>query len=140
MPKPGSSDALVLPSATSMPGATESPGARAVTLAKPFVDPTQYAAVAVVHGKGKRAPAAFDVVKQRLVRGRGLIWLPDPDLIDLLTGDPLTVAALKKILKPKQDRLVTFASIQKLRVTGGLEWFMVGNLEVDEEFLKAGLN
>lgn len=137
MPTPGSPHALVLPSALSAPGSEVDSGTRAVQLLAPYHDSSTYAALAVIHGQGKRAPMAFDLAKQRLTVGRGVIWLPDPDLLDVLAGEKAQVQAWRKMLKPRADMLVTFVSTAKASVVSGLAWYEVSSLEIDRGYLAA---
>ncbi len=138
MPNPGSSHALVLPSASDAPDATVPSGQRAVELLQPFLDSTKYTAIAVVHGLGDSTPKAFDLAKQRLTRGRGLVWLTDPDLRGQFTGPNDTI--LKQLLKPVDGYVMTFFSVKNQRVTGKLKWFKLNLAEVDLKYIDAGLN
>lgn len=138
MPAPGSSHALVLPSSSTTVDEPTPPGERAVELLQPFLDPTKYTAVAVVHGLGASAPRAFDLAKQRLANGRGLIWVTDPDLVPDLTGE--NAATWKKLLKPVDGFVMTFFSVESRKVTGKLEWFRLNLAEIDERYLKTGLS
>ena len=136
MTNPGSPHALVLPGSQQVPG-QDPPGRRAVELLAPFLDATRYAAIAVVHGTGKRAPTAFDLAKQRMRKGNGVVWLPDPLLLPLLEGPD--AKDLRKLLAVRDGALVTFASVKRRDVRHELPWYRVLPLDVDEGFLVAGL-
>ena len=138
MPAPGSSHALVLSSASDTGDETTPQGERAASLLRPFLDATQYTAIAVVHGLGARAPKAFDLAKQRHTRGRGVAWVTDAALIDELSGPDEDV--LKKLFKPVPGFLMTFFSVKNRKVTGKLEWFRLNIAEIDQRYLEAGLN
>lgn len=136
MTNPGSPHAVVLPGAQQVPGQPP-PGVRAVELLEPFLDATRYASIAIVHGTGKRAPTAFDLAKQRMKKGNGVVWLPDPELLPLLAGPKAKV--LRAMLATRPNALMTFASIPRGDVRHQLPWHKVLPLDVDQGFLVAGL-
>lgn len=136
MTNPGSPHAVVLPGSQQVPG-QDPPGLRAIQLLEPFLDATRYTAIAVVHGTGKRAPTAFDLAKQRMRKGNGVVWLPDPDLLPLLESPQ--AKAWRSMLAPRPNVLMTFSSIRRRDVRHELPWFKVLPLDVDEGFLVAGL-
>jgi len=110
---------------------------RAAQLLEPFLDATRYTAIAVVHGTGKRAPTAFDLCKQRMRKACGVVWLPDPALLDLLEGP--NAKALRSMLAPKPSSLTTFASVKRKDVRHALSGFRaLLPFAVDEGFLVAG--
>jgi hypothetical protein len=102
-----------------------------------FLNDIEFTAIAVVHGLGATAPWAFDLAKQRHAMGRGVIWLPDPKLLPLLTGED--AVDLKRVLEPESGMLMTFFNVKDRVVKGRLKWFHVSPLAIDEKFLEAGL-
>ena len=137
MTAPGSSHALLLPSTTRMPGETGDPGERANTLLQPFLDQEKYASIAVIHGRGLRAHAAFDLVKQRIIKERGVVFLPDERLVGMLSGP--NSDDLKKMLEPVSGALVTFCNVGKRAVICSLVPLAVNTLEIDDAFDTAAL-
>lgn len=114
------------------------PGERAAKLLSPFLDANKYSAVAVVHGMGARAPKAFDLAKQRLAAGLGVVWVTDDALIDELVGPE--AKTLKKVFAPTDGCLMTFFSVQNRKVVTALKWWEVNLGRIDQGYLDAGLN
>lgn len=133
----GSSHALVLSSTSQAGDEPKPPGERAAALLKPYLDASTYTAVAVVHGLGARAPKAFDLAKQRLTKGRGVVWVTDVDLLDELTGPD--AAVLRKAFSPTEGALMTFYNVKSRKVVVSLKWMQVTLPRIDSAYLEAGL-
>lgn len=134
MAAPGSSHALVLPGA-SVVNAEPEAGARLHDALAQFLDTDEYRALAVVHGLTKTASTAFDLAKARSSNVDGVIWLTDADLLPLLDGE--NAKLLRKLLKPFEGYVVTFASVGKQAVTGKLDRWEIGPAEFDAKFAAA---
>lgn len=136
MPGSGSSQALVL--STSSRGTDEEvpPGPRAAQLLSSFLDPEEFKAVAVVHGLGRSAPRAFDLAKQAIADGDGVVWVTDPDLLTELTGDE--AARMRAAFAPEEGKLMTFHAPRTRRTNWSLHWSKVTASAIDRGLLEAG--
>jgi len=137
MVEPGSSRALVLPSASVVNSDPEA-GARLHDALSQFLDTDEFRALAVVHALTKTASTAFDLAKERSNDVCGVIWLTDADLLPVLEGD--NAKLLRKLLKPADGYVVTFVSVGKQAVTGKLDRYEIGPAEFDAAFAAAEKN
>ncbi len=138
MPAPGSSHALVLPTASSTGEDPAEAGARLTPQLELFLDDTKYSAVAVVHGLSDSASNAFDLAKERRPAKAGVVWVTDPEFLQHLVGSRAT--KLRRLLARPEARVMSFFSVGGGRVTGDLHFRQLWADHVDAKYADAALN
>ncbi|MEM1447863.1 MAG: hypothetical protein AAF726_13305 [Planctomycetota bacterium] len=135
MPAPGSSHALVIPSAVGSEEELILSGETIGAELDRFLDSSKYRAVAVVHGRGQQAPNAFDLAKRRRNSKCGVVWVTDPDFLPYLGGQ--NAELFQELLEPVPNYVMTFFSVLREEVTGQLHWLQLRSGDVDAQYAEA---